>query len=167
MNERLDLKEDNFLDAELNFDIPNFVELDDNNEFYHGKIKRQSNSIMTDQEFAELLTDLGIANNVEESKEAKKTNSDIDKERELIKAKINVEYQLLNLEKAKLEKEKLEFEKYKKLSEESFQSEKAEFEKYKKLEKEKMYLETKKLVDSCTNLGEYLEGYKKIHDVSE
>ena len=66
-----------------------------------------------------------------------------------------------------MERDKKEFEKYKKLSEESFQSERAEFEKYKKIEKEKMYLETKKFVDSCTNLGEYLEGYNKIHDVSE
>ena len=93
MNERLDLKEDNFLDDEFNFDVPNIVELDDNNEFYHGKIKRQSNSIMTDQEFADLLKDLGITDNVKpETGDRLHLSDDIEKEQELIKAKINTEY---------------------------------------------------------------------------
>ncbi len=162
MDNRLNLNDDNFLDNELPFNSPNFVELDDNNEFYHGKLKPQSESIMTDKEFEDLLVDLGI------TKEAPKENtSNINTEKELVLAKINLEYQLLNLEKAKFEKEKREWEQSKKMSEESFKLEKEEFEKYKKLEKEKMYLETKELIDSCTNLKQYLEGYKKIHDVSE
>lgn len=73
----------------------------------------------------------------------------------------------MDLERKKFEKEKKEWEEYRKLSEESFRAEKEEFEKYKKLQKEKMYLETRKLVDSCTNLKDFLESYNKIHDVSE
>ena len=167
MNKRLDFDEDDFLINDEKFVIPNYVELDDNNEFYHGKIKKQNDSIMTDQEFADLLKDLGIADNVEPDVKVEKEIKDIEKEKELVLAKINLEYQLLGLERAKFEKEKLEWEKYKQMSLESFQSEKEEFERYKRLEKEKIYLETKELVSSCKNLGDYLEGYKKIHDVSE
>lgn len=163
MDNRLNLNDDNFLDSELPFNNPNYVELDDNNEFYHGKIKPQSESIMTDKEFEDLLKDLGITKDNTDNKEL----DDINTEKQLVLAKINLEYQLLKLEKSKFEKEKKEWEEHKKMSEESFKLEKEEFEKYKKLEKEKMYLETKELVDSCTNLKQYLEGYNKIHDVSE
>ena len=63
--------------------------------------------------------------------------------------------------------EKEEWEKFKKLSEESFRAEKKDFENQKQNEMKKMYLETRKLIDSCTNLKEFLEKYEEIQDVSE
>ena len=164
MNNELEEK-DNFSVDEMSFNIPNYVELTDDNEFYSGKIKKDTSSIMSDSEFEELLHDLGIIDTPNES--VNTSIDDLNREKELVLAKIRLEAQMLNLERKKFEKDKKEWEDYRKLSEESFQVEKEEFEKYKKLQKEKMYLETKELVDSCTNLKDFLEGYNKIHDVSE
>ena len=96
-----------------------------------------------------------------------KRKEDFEVEKQLAYSKLKVEWDILNYEKAKFKREKEEWEKFKKLSEESFQNEKRDFENLKVNEMKKMYLETRKLIDSCTNLKEFLDKYEKIQDVSE
>ena len=160
--------DDSFFDEDFVFTMPNIVEITDENEFKKSDDNNLDDVLITDEEFESLLRELGID---KEKKSATKSNdlnlSDFEIEKQLVSSRLQLESELLNYERTKFEREKLEWEESKKLSEKKFQAQKEEFERYKKLEKEKIYLETKELIDSCTNLKEFLENYKKIHDVSE
>ena len=149
---------------EFESNIPNYVELNELNEF-----EEKKDNLISDEEFNDLLIELGIINSSEnESLDNKKeSEKDFEAEKKLAYSKLKVEWDILNYEKAKLKREKEEWEKFKKLSEESFRAEKKDFENLKQNEMKKMYLETRKLIDSCTNLKEFLEKYEEIQDVSE
>ena len=149
---------------EFESNIPNYVELNELNEF-----EEKKDNLISDEEFNDLLIELGIINSSEnESLDNKKeSEKDFEAEKKLAYSKLKVEWDILNYEKAKLKREKEEWEKFKKLSEESFRAEKKDFENLKQNEMKKMYLETRKLIDSCTNLREFLEKYEEIQDVSE
>ena len=159
MNNEFDLGQD----FEFESNIPNYAELNDLNEF-----ERKEDNTISDEEFNDLLIELGIINsNDSKISEPLNTKEDFESEKELVYSKLKLEWEVLEYEKAKFKREKEEWNKFKKLSEESFQAEKKEFENYKLNEKKKMYLETRKLIDSCTNLKEFLEKYREIQDVSE
>lgn len=149
---------------EFESNIPNYVELNELNEF-----EKKEDSLISDDEFNDLLIELGIINSdKEESLDNKKISEEnFEAEKNLAYSKLKVEWDILNYEKAKFKREKEEWEKFKKLSEESFRAEKRDFENLKVNEMKKMYLETRKLIDSCTNLKEFLEKYEEIQDVSE
>ena len=148
---------------EFESNIPNYVELNELNEF-----EKKEEKLISDDEFNDLLIEFGIINsNKNESLDNKKVSEDFEVEKKLAYNKLKVEWDILNYEKAKFKREKEEWEKFKKLSEESFQNEKRDFENLKTNEMKKMYLETRKLIDSCTNLREFLEKYEEIQDVSE
>lgn len=169
MMENINNMNDNFIDDEILFSIPNFVELTDDDEFRKKENNQEEDEYITDLEFESLLSDLGI--NMDKTKLDYETYessaNEMELEEQLMSNKLDLERRLLDYEREKFEREKEEWEKSRKLSEEKLQAQIMEFEKYKKLEKEKMYLETRELISSCTNLSEFLENYKKIHDVSE
>ena len=148
---------------EFESNIPNYVELNELNEF-----EKKEEKLISDDEFNDLLIEFGIINsNKNESLDNKKVSENFEVEKKLAYNKLKVEWDILNYEKAKFKREKEEWEKFKKLSEESFQNEKRDFENLKTNEMKKMYLETRKLIDSCTNLKDFLDKYEKIQDVSE
>ena len=152
---------------EFESNIPNYVELNELNEF-----ETKEDSLLSDDEFNDLLIELGIINSDKEEslgnkKESEEILDNFEAEKNLAYSKLKVEWDILNYEKAKFKREKEEWEKFKKLSEESFRAEKRDFENLKTNEMKKMYLETRKLIDSCTNLKEFLEKYEEIQDVSE
>lgn len=169
MNEKLEVNKDDFFEDDF-FAVPHFVELDENNDFSDIETLNEEKTVMDDEEFDRVIKSL-IAND----KETKEDNENLslDEERSKFEIEKELAYEKLRLEKEELEQEKAHFARYrkewetlKKLSEESFQAEKEEYEKQKQLEKEKMYLETKEIINSCANFNEFLENYKKIHDVS-
>lgn len=149
---------------EFESNIPNYVELNDLNQF-----EKKQDSLISDDEFNDLLIELGIIDSKKNESLSNKNESEnsFEIEKKLAYSKLKVEWDILNYEKTKLKREKEEWEKFKKLSEESFRAEKEDFENLKLNEKKKMYLETRKLIDSCTNLKDFLEEYEKIQDVSE
>lgn len=187
MNNKLSLEQDNFFDDDLLFSIPNYMELNEQNEFNGNLDSPFDNTYRTDEvietidddEFQKLLKELGtldddyelinidnsVKNDSHLSIEEQRNLFEIEKK--LAYAKIRLEREELEFEKQKFERDKEAWQKLKKLSEESFQAEKDEYEKQMEKEKEKMYLETKEIINSCTNYKELLQNYQKIQDVSE
>lgn len=184
MNNKLSLEQDNFFNDDLLFSIPNYMELNDRNEF-KGHLYTSSDSTydsddtietIDDDEFHRLLKELGT---LDEDNDLTDFNNQtihlsLEEQRKLFEIEKEVAYSKINLEREKLEFERKKFErdkeawqKLKKISEESFQAEKEEYEKQMNIEKEKMYLETKEVINSCSNLEVLLKDYKKIQDVSE
>lgn len=185
MNNELSLEQDSFFDDDLLFSIPNYMELNEHNEFNKNlnfPFDNQSDEeieTIDDDEFQKLLKELGTLDDDNDLLDVDGSiGSDphlsLDEQRKLFEtekklayAKINLEREELEFERKKFERDKEAWQKLKKLSEESFQAEKDEYEKQMKREKEKMYLETKEIINSCTNYKELLQNYQKIQDVSE
>ena len=159
MNNEFDLGQD----FEFESNIPNYAELNDLNEF-----ERKEDNTISDEEFNDLLIELGIINsNDSKISEPLNTKEDFESEKELVYSKLKLEWEVLEYEKAKFKREKEEWNKFKKLSEESFQAEKEEFERKKQIEIKKIYLETREKISSYKTYEDFLEDYKKILDVSE
>ncbi len=57
-----------------------------------------------------------------------------------------------------------QYEKQRRLDEETFQEAKLEFEKYKELEKQRMQLETREILNNCLNFKEFLDDYRTNSD---
>ena len=187
MNNKLSLEQDSFFDDDLLFSIPNYMELNEQNEF-NGILTTPSNSIyesediietIDDDEFHKLLKELGTLDDDSDLLNSNSSNNhtaylSLEEQRKLFElekkvayAKINLEREELEFERRKFERDKEAWQRLKKLSEESFQAEKEEYEKQMNIEKEKMYLETKEIINSCANYKELLKDYQKIQDVSE
>lgn len=187
MNNKLSLEQDDFFNDDLLFSIPNYMELNEQNEF-KGILQTSSNNTydsddiietIDDDEFHKLLKELGTLDNDSDLLDFDNSNNQVmhlsleeqrklfEIEKEVAYAKINLEREELEFERKKFERDKEAWQRLKKLSEESFQAEKEEYEKQMNIEKEKMYLETKEVINSCANLKELLKDYQKIQDVSE
>ncbi len=189
MNNKLSLEQDSFFNDDLLFSIPNYMELNEHNEF-NDVLRDSSNGTyetdevietIDDDAFQKLLKELGtldddndLLNLKMDDSISSTTHLSLDEQRKLFEiekeiayAKINLEREELEFERKKFERDKEAWQRLRKMSEESFQAEKDEYEKQMKIEKEKMYLETKEIINSCTNYKELLKDYQKIQDVSE
>jgi len=85
-------------------------------------------------------------------------------ERTLTYEKIHIEQETLKQEKNQFDRMRKQYEKKRRLDEETFQEAKLEFEKYKELEKMRMQLETKEIINNCSNFKEFLDDYKSGRD---
>ena len=137
---------------------PNIAKLNEDNKFE----LNNNDDIISDSEFNDLLSKLGISNKKEERISTKKESNkdEFELEKEFAKEKLRIEYDLLQIERIKFEREKKSWETLMKISEQNLKAEKEEFEAYKEREKKRIYLESQKLVDGCKNLRELFEKYK-------
>lgn len=137
-----------FFNDDLMLNVPKFASLNDDDNFEDYGDYEIDDDVVTidDDEFNKILDSLGSSSKKEEKKE-------FTSNLELEYAKLRLEREALEQEKAVFERQKKEWETLKKLSEESFKAEKEEFVKKIKIEKEKLYLETKGIINSCTDIN--------------
>ncbi len=152
MGKKVNEELDDFFNDNLLLNIPEFVSLNDDKNFEDYSDYEVDDDIVTidDDEFNKILNSLGVSDKISSQSEAL-----VDLEIEY--AKLRLEREALEQEKAAFERQKKEWETLRKLSEESFQAEKEEYAKKIKLEKEKMYLETREIVNSCTDIKKIIE----------
>ena len=135
------------------------AKLNDDNKFE----LNNDDEIISDSEFNDLLSKLGISKKEEEKTvkvDKDKDKEHFDLEKEFAMEKIKIEYDLLQIARMKFEREKKSWETLMKISEQNFKAEKEEFEAYKEREMKRIYLESQKLVYGCKDFKELFEKYK-------
>lgn len=80
-------------------------------------------------------------------------------EKSLAYERIQLEIETLKQEREKFDRMRRLYDKQRRLDEESFQEAKLEFEKYKELEMQKLQLETKEMLNNCHNFKEFFDNY--------
>lgn len=148
MKKKVNEELDDFFNDDLLLNIPEFASLNDEEVFEdYSDYEMEEDNVVTidDNEFDKILESLGASSKEKNSNESLK---DIEVEF----AKLKLEREELEQERAIFERQKKEWETLRKLSEESFRAEKEEFAKKIKLEKEKMYLETRGIINSYTDI---------------
>lgn len=84
-------------------------------------------------------------------------------EKSLAYDRLNLEKEILKQDRNHFDRMRRQYEKQRRLDEETFQELKLEFEKYKELEKQKMQLETKEIINNCLNFKEFLDDYQSTN----
>lgn len=157
MSKKINEELDDFFDDDLFLSIPEFASLNDDDIFEdYSDYELEDDKIITvdDVEFDRILQNFGSSSKTKDSNTQDKLIN-----LELEYAKLKIEREALEHEKAIFERQKREWEVLKKLSEESFQAEKEEYAKKIRLEKEKMYLETRGIINSCTDIKKEIDDY--------
>lgn len=152
MRKKINEELDNFFNDDLMLNVPTLTSLNDDifEDYSDYEIDDENIVTIDDSEFDKILERLGSS---------EKTNKKISDEVEALSdieieyAKLEIAREELEQERAAFERQKKEWETLRKLSEESFRAEKEEYAKKIKLEKEKMYLETRKIINSCTDVA--------------
>ena len=85
-------------------------------------------------------------------------------EKSLAYDRLNLEKEILNQDREHFNRMRRQYEKQRRLDEETFQEAKLEFEKYKELEKQRMQLETREILNNCLNFKEFLDDYRTNSD---
>lgn len=80
-------------------------------------------------------------------------------EKSLAYERLQLEIEMLKQEREKFDRLRRQYDKQRRLNEESFQEAKLEFEKYKELEMQKLQLETKEMLNNCHNFKDFFDSY--------
>ena len=85
-------------------------------------------------------------------------------EKSLAYDRLNLEKEILKQDREHFNRMRRQYEKQRRLDEETFQEAKLEFEKYNELEKQRMQLETREILNNCLNFKEFLDDYRTNSD---
>ena len=85
-------------------------------------------------------------------------------EKSLAYDRLNLEKEILKQDREHFNRMRRQYEKQRRLDEETFQEAKLEFEKYKEWEKQRMQLETREILNNCLNFKEFLDDYRTNSD---
>lgn len=99
-------------------------------------------------------------NNLEVEKELlRMERKKFEIEKSLAYERLQLEIEMLKQEREKFDRVRRQYDKQRRLNEESFQEAKMEFEKYKELEMQKLQLETKEMLNNCHNFKNFFDSY--------
>ena len=80
-------------------------------------------------------------------------------EKSLAYERLQLEIEMLKQEREKFDRMRRQYDKQRRLNEEAFQDDKLEFEKYKELELQKLQLETREMLNNCHNFKDFFDSY--------